>query len=141
MCGRMFILYVHDDAGGTIILNRAVAILHSCIEKIRKECEPVALADLLDPTQTSNEAVQLARLLHKCILKVGALPKSESRAPKIRVTGPQVQGHGPSLHQEEARRKSSPHGHGPQMPSKQVNGRPHKTQCVSSMLASRKDKL
>ena len=90
----MFILYVHDDAGGILVLNKAVSILHEALEKIRKECEPVSLSQLLDPHQQCNEPVRYAL---PCLqLESRATPPRKghgplfpgSRAPNSRVTGP-----------------------------------------------------
>eukprot|EP00971_Amphidinium_carterae_P326635 6457544-Amphidinium_carterae.2 len=43
----MFLLYVHDDAGGQLVLDQAVEYLQSALRVMTQEMEPASLVDLL----------------------------------------------------------------------------------------------
>eukprot|EP00971_Amphidinium_carterae_P148037 2934134-Amphidinium_carterae.1 len=43
----MFLLYVHDDAGGQLVMDQAVEYLHDALRMLTQEMAPVSLVELL----------------------------------------------------------------------------------------------
>eukprot|EP00971_Amphidinium_carterae_P349119 6490853-Amphidinium_carterae.3 len=58
----MFLLYVHDDVGGQLVLDQAVEYLQSALRVLTQEMEPASLVDLLGVQSHLKPQVPCARL-------------------------------------------------------------------------------